>query len=1119
MYGQNDWGYDPSKHNLFMYGPADWNSELDIQKVIGWNPENNFMQNGYDFSCIQVRNRGHNTYHQMGKYGPLHPCGTQGNYCIEQTDDYPMTLPRLTAISDRWLVGVHHFTVPYVCREQMGLDPEDWTVEFLNPAGERITKRIDVVRLMATATDDCRQASTWGGAGNQCASQCPENVCNLPTGVIDAEHQSLAVKVNCQRDMCLIRLKDPILPGDGITPASIPDDTFIKKWFFDPSNDYERYPPHLQRTNRSMVAVDQHFRTGILHPVLNYYEGLQQTELCDGTVVPQGRYSERFDLGYSNYDYTPRSAGGSNQSGSSIDYRQLYTGDPDDAEQSEVHIGNDAHLSDYTLRDNMNSFYKGDSSSPIFYPLPNGELVFMGCLTFSNSFEILGASRGFVDALSVICGEHGDTLPKIVTENTDLSSKTQPSNIDGYRIYKSSISKDGPFYDITNQYNGADSYGLGSRTICENYSGVPCRRLGKDFVDLNVVPGETYHYYTTSVNVFDSSNSIYESNPSQVVSITVPSTKSGLVNQGNYRNIFDPDDGNSSSSDHIIYDDGIVPIENTYATYFDLIEGYRLGNNNLSIPFFGFVNPFESPLQPGVDHTNFPLYYRISGDDLNYDPIGIPMPTDPTSYQYIMGYSHETDSDITGIDYESNYKLALGSSNQNGLALINYLDSIETLWLTRNFPNPNNENLRSKLEPYYHSKIHFSNIKNLKKLVINPARYGNGRNDYGEDWSYSGSSSQGDSPETYLGYYSGVYLENDIDILGNLEVLIARDSNLDTSFQSMEYFNFYDLKSVKHLDLSNNKLYVVDYDIDSTHGIHNLEKLYLNNNKIGSNSTAWIEDSAYPDQNDSMPLFTQSFSNLNICDVSNNDIRTLNNTTDIDTEETFMENLNASSNPRLGIDGEFLMKSPNLKYLNLNSTNLQQGVRIKNASNLEFATIKGGQLRRLSVSSNTRPDTFSNLEHLILGSSNAEFTTLNLRYGNGNNPQGEYAAAGGEGNYYDYGFSTYNLRSLDVSDCPTLQSLHLPHSSDSYSDVAKKYLEVVNISNTKLGLQASLDSFMDNEAFSPTNYPSGHVLEVIAKNVKDVSNNPCYLSNGKYNELISAWASTGRTILLTIDVL
>lgn len=816
-------------------------------------------------------------------------------------------------------------------------------------------------------------------------------------------------------------------------------------------------------------------------------------------------------------------------------------------------------------------FRSGDSSSPYFYPLTktNGQKRLMLIAQLSGWY---GWGQGILSATKKIIEEYtaqhnanqgefygpldgddnptaiADALPDFIRgDDVDLTPIRRPEYVDGYRVYRSETSATEGFVDISDQ--------LGPGHFV----------AGNAFMDLEVESGKTYWYYVAGINRYDdnTTNEILGSG-SSVIEITVPldTVPAELTSEDhpdvpaegwssvNHEHLeIYPWEGseadNSGGTQPMSYTDrwttipGIDDIRNfSYETrpnpvgpgyyeipvnplWFNLLDGYRLGNNETTIPFFGFENPFKSPMQPTHD---FPLFYKIEGGQIGNAGLradGVPMPKNPTSYPYVLGYRY-TPSGILGDTDQSNYKLSIGSENTNELNLIQYKNSIHTLWLSKYFSANSSSQVASAtpdptLEPYYHSKVYLNNTPNLKKLVMNPARYGNAREEFGEDWSYC-ESPVANKPESYLGFYIGEYLSDDIlNVKNSLETLIAKDSKNDSGCQSLEYFNVSpEMTTLKHLDLSNNDLYVFDFSTPTM-----LEELFLNKNNIGkTRGGSWVNDTGFPNQQTSLDILNTSrsignFLHLKTVDVSNNDILDFGA---ISRRYTNIENLNASHNSKLGRHSIIDMDCPLLKYLNMSYTSLQSGLSLKDATELKSIILENTNIPKLAVASDTDLDTFKNLESITIGSPNPFFKVLNLRYGNQPNSNEEWSELEVSGYDHEYGYSAFNLKSLDVSQCRNLEKLFLPRGDDSFADGEKTYLEVVNISNTKLGRNTSLNDFMfGGPEFRPEFYPEGHVMEILAFNVKDLANNPCTLSMSDYIGLMAEWNEQGKTLIVYTD--
>ena len=63
FFGPNNYGYDPVRHDLYLYGEdtipdADGNFDSGRwAETKGYNPNNLFIKQGYNFSCISFKER------------------------------------------------------------------------------------------------------------------------------------------------------------------------------------------------------------------------------------------------------------------------------------------------------------------------------------------------------------------------------------------------------------------------------------------------------------------------------------------------------------------------------------------------------------------------------------------------------------------------------------------------------------------------------------------------------------------------------------------------------------------------------------------------------------------------------------------------------------------------------------------------------------------------------------------------------------------------------------------------------------------------------------------------------------------------------------------------------
>ena len=404
FFGPNDWGFDPVRHDLFIYGDDGTGSRPE-QRVVGRNTQNKYMSLGYDFSCISIQDRSYSNYYPMHRFGVLHPSYHQ------EAESWRARLPRVTAIAKRWAVGVAHYTWTKSCSAQNNSDPK--TVEFMLPNGERIEREVDVVRILPNKNCNC-----WDnpdGSPNGCGSEsscrscgglissndgcykcmnggCPEDVCNLPSGKIDPLHDNINIRANCGHDdTVLIRFTEDL--PDSINVPSLPTESFFHKWIEDPTGDTVAYPPELQQNERSFIFVDQHMRTGVQHGKCRAARatqefwcddgGLNGDEDCgNGIVWEANAYFISWVNGLSNlggssgYFFSQWSKGSSTDL--DLDVNSFYR------ELPKNKTSPDSWFDDYTPRDEIGGLYQGDSSSPTFYPLPDGRLLFVGLTTVTT---------------------------------------------------------------------------------------------------------------------------------------------------------------------------------------------------------------------------------------------------------------------------------------------------------------------------------------------------------------------------------------------------------------------------------------------------------------------------------------------------------------------------------------------------------------------------------------------------------------------------------------------------------------------------------------------------------------------------------------------------------------
>jgi len=534
-----------------------------------------------------------------------------------------------------------------------------------------------------------------------------------------------------------------------------------------------------------------------------------------------------------------------------------------------------------------------------------------------------------------------------------------------------------------------------------------------------------------------------------------------------------------------------------------------------TIPFFGFAN-VETPPIDIPENAMFPqgdansvLYYKISNSRDLSNPVveAIPFPTDPTSHQYIQGYS----------DVNGSYNLLSWGIVGGGEELFkSYRNSIRTLWLTRKHQTPENAELANMFEPYYHSKIEFSEVPNLEMLVINPARYGNGRNEFDENWN----SCKNDT----TGYYSGVYLTRDISRSvqrgSKLKTLIAADSSIDSGCTPLQYLNLSSIRKLETVHVNNNELYRLDIQEGNK-----IRELWAQDNKLGSvDGPSWLNSPGFVGSQEEFPMRKLNYIERLI--VSDNDIKSL-----ISSPQTFnnLTSLLASNNANLHSGVPLYLDAPSLEYLDLSGCGLEAGMTIRRSSKLKQILLRETHLGNASKQKidyehfafgQNKIDDLINLETIVLTGSRLRF--LNL----GADTQIEWGDPGVVGEYNNYGYAFWNLTYADLSDNILLTKVQLPSPTDVYSTAQKKHLRYVNVNGTALGESGinredapGFDAFFSQSAFiNPEGYPVGHVLEVSARNIRDLNGNRVTLSVEKYNEITNLWNGSERFIVLDVDI-
>lgn len=1147
--------------------------------------------------------------------------------CVAPNDDgvecssHLMNGPRTYLIHPRISINSQHYSPTYKqCLtnngdpvyvrfyHEIGANPEDPTAGYYDA-------KVAARRLMGEGTG--------GGCGVYQISEC-----NVPSGIKDLESPYDEVISAISMDQTIIVYEDPI--PDFIRPAKLPTIEFMKKY-----QDVDNNPETAQ-DGRMTLVVDQYLRPIVTYSILRPYTFGDRTvsypfgcgdatrditmldyssvNVCNygGTPYPASQHFEYMDQRYEILSplyskfYFPSSPFGA----FSLEEYQTSTGSFPRFIPASKYIPTEKAFQDiqYDLRDGVGSVgaWAGDSGSAGFQlgrMQPDGfrDVLFLGLINTGSGNVAWWGAENFKGAIERICDEYEMPYPEYADENYDISDLTttiaqRPSL--GYKVYRSIVGRDGPYQDITNmirpfapEFGDADDI---AGYPCVDPS-VPCYTISENFIDTRVEEGNTYWYYTTTLESVGDNYS--ESEPSDLIEITVPTDiewtdpDRQLFVSNNSASYGSTSPLTSGDSDGC-YDSPLTGIQGNVF----LCDGYRLGDNTNSVPMMGFTDPFNSPLSSDGSTERPCLWYKTLGAEQEeeegvYHPNQLrPFPRDNTSYQYIAGYPYNCPEGQT-----------CTSANRLNLVYDLALDSAKFADWSRSITEANftrlNEN--GTFEPYFHSKINIvqpGNFSNVDTLKLNPARYGNGRSDYGENWDYMELPQSENEDTSYLGYYAGEYLFHDIgegawnttefgsgDLIHfyNLKNLIAKDSKLDSQGQNLEYFrtccsaagqNL--LSSLTHLDLSNNNLFLVDIGSlgwSSFNDLENggvkstfLEYLDLSHNNLCGSGNIWTGGMWLNDP--SFPSYSSSDSGGNYLDAN---------------FMTFPRSLryaNLSNNPQLKTETNMIY-GPGLNYLDVSNTSIASGaspslitdslvtleahhiltgsgafssgthINFVAAGSVANVNLKSTLFNRITTEPSIDPDrchTFSFLDNINI-SVNNQIPSLNLRYYESTDWIDRYGGGSGVGGIPEeaesgndphvWGTGAPRLKSINASSCVNLKRLYLPTPQQSlensgtictttqdgeiYTDSnwTKQYLEYVDITDCKLGIDGSLEEFLNQEAFNPEGYPDGHTLVVDAMNNQDQISSSIALTDLNYlQQKVQDWATNNKNLIINTNV-
>ena len=795
-------------------------------------------------------------------------------------------------------------------------------------------------------------------------------------------------------------------------------------------------------------------------------------------------------------------------------------------------------------------------------------------------------------------------------EGASQSPSTIPTL--GYKVFKSTAGQNGPWTDITEQLVTYETDDLDSAVT----TGVPCLDLSKDesgnfstpcytkstqFVDDQVLQGETYYYYISGLDTSASTPYYTETQKSQVLQITVPE-KSEYSPRGDKVYI----DRTSASNGAIIgqqnaaMGSGIIHPDE-YGTRgqgaympIKILKGYNaeIGGNDLNIPLFGFDNSLGASISPrpevnpetGVGNIFYDIV--VSDDDPSYDEagdqkkggndgeiLGHPLPFDNSSYQYMMGKKYTESS--PNARPNNLLQMYSGDDADQLEAFNNFKNRLDTLALSRF-----NRSDQQTLEPYFHSEL-YEVFNNLRTIIMNPSHYGNYR-DYESQtilWD-SGTQIAGDD-STYVPYWSGKHLTNDILSPYELETVIIRDAKVvDDDMKTIEWMSLEDVglrNNVKYIDISNNGIYRLRHNpsaIDRiTLDIENLEHFDCSNNNIGSDSDGsralFLNDTSIPvgDRNfgTTIRLNSVQTSKLKYCNVSNNpdlifkfdelgsngniNERTFDNLEYLDVSNT--KSVGTQTWGPTGVVGQITRSPyiPVLKYLYMNDstssdTAFANTVNMGTPISLDTLHMKGSEVTSIGVgegnAAGTNPQAcfgFDSLREIDISESNIE--VLNLQY---SQISGGWETRGfplneEEDNPSYYGTTARNTEIIRAKNATSLRRIYLPNKEyDSASGTCPfandpRYLKILDLSGTSLGDTRTINgaakvdgslSYLFLRGYVATlaqvdQYPEGHTLTIDISGVTDENGNLATLDKYIYCLYDYLWSSRGLNLNIVYE--
>ena len=534
--------------------------------------------------------------------------------------------------------------------------------------------------------------------------------------------------------------------------------------------------------------------------------------------------------------------------------------------------------------------------------------------------------------------------------------------------------------------------------------------------------------------------------------------------------------------------------------YEPFITGFRGGPpSSLTIPFLGFNNIFEGPVL-GHGDSRYPLveipniiYYRVGcqtdwsdGSPLYYNDSDLPFPIDPSTYMYIVGAKKWSDPD----GYCSNLEIGF-DTDENGpygeggeqLLYTEQKNNIHELWLTKyHTPFPHVQEIAQTLEPTFIAQLHKGAVPNLRKLVLNPARYGNNRFGIaGTTEEFWRNCELGSCLDPLVPYVSGQLLSNDLSLWrSTLEDLTLTDANVDNASLGIGYLEFSNYTNLRSLHLHNNNL-----DTLILTNLPALEHLWVQNNNLG-NVGSWQEtppETAY--------RLTLGFPKLKTVNAQNNNIKHL----DVSLGSGIVS-IDVSNNPELS-SINFATPTPRLEYLDISGCAVNN-VDIQDAPELKvFSAINAdnniSNLNNLSAFNIDQPPVtprpYYKLEEIHITNSNIGVNgTLDLT---------KYK----------------NIKRIVLQGNINLSNIRLPNPDESFNQpgLDKEYIRLIDLRGTSVNI---LDLIGSDAVSNYAAYPENHTLEIDLRNTSDAVSTAIL---SRITATVQSWAQSGRNLIVYYD--